>query len=191
MTRFSGTIDVGDVLVTREKGWPWSDLIRLGEAFAHTPALCNHVIIAHHMDEQGTFWGIEGRPGGVGWRDLSEPLGWPLTNANNAQPKTREQRLEIAVCCEALLGTPYDWAGIAEDTRNALTGFWGGHWAPQIAGEWSDGQTPAHVVCSSLADFAYEKVGLLNPGGTRRTRMTTPGDWDKFCIKQEWTGRTG
>jgi hypothetical protein len=182
MPRYSGMITPGDVLVTRESGWPWADLIRLGAAISGQPALCNHVIIAHHVDDHGVLWGIEGRPGGVGWRDLREPMGWPTTNANNQQTKTSGQRATVCAVIETVLGTPYDWAGIAEDTREALSRFW----SPQLTGEWSDHQTPGHVVCSSLADWAYEKAGLANPGGDKRTRFTTPGQWDRFMIKKEW-----
>lgn len=184
MTRYSGSLDIGDVIVTREKGWPWADLIRLGAWMQDTPAMINHVIIVHHVDDLGRLWGIEGRPGGVGWRELTGggPAMWPLTNANNDQPKTELQRYVAAKTCEAALGRPYDWAGIAEDVREAL-GRW---WAPQTTGEWSEGQTPAHVVCSSLADLAYEKAGLANPGGYKRTRFTTPGEWDRFMTRKEW-----
>jgi len=182
MTRYQGPILPGDVLVTREGGWPWANLIRLGEAFAGTPAVCNHVIVASHIDDNGTYWGIEGRPGGVGDRDLSGPLNWPLTNANNQQPKTPAQRIEIVAIMRQFLGRPYDWQGIAEDTREAL------HlaWTIPLASEWKDGQVPGHVVCSSVADYAYEKVGLSNPGGGKITRMTTPGNWDRFMMTKGW-----
>lgn len=180
MTRYVGEVRAGDVLVTREGNLFMSGAIRLGAALAHLPAFCNHVIIVHHQDSAGTWWGIEGRPGGVGWRDLTEPLKGTLTNANNWQTKTEEQRYLIAVAAEELLKleTPYDWQAIAEHTRKALS-LWK---ANVLAREWKDDERPAHVVCSSFADWAYETVGLANPGGNRQTRMTSPGHWDKFIL---------
>jgi len=182
MTRYQGEIKPGDVLVTREGGWPWANLIRLGEAFAGTPSMCNHVIVASHIDDNGTFWGIEGRPGGVGDRDLSGPLSWPLTNANNRQPKTDDQRARIVAAARLFLGRPYDWKAIAEDTREALHMAWG----IPMAKEWRDGEVPGHVVCSSFLDWVYTHEGLANPGGAKRTRMTTPGNWDRFIMNREW-----
>jgi hypothetical protein len=187
MARFSGSVDIGDVLVTREGPWWVSAAIRFGARLRNRPGHCNHVIVVHHRDEAGTLWGIEGRPGGVGWRDLSGPLSWPLTNANNHQPKTDEQRAQLADIMVEMLGRPYDWRGIAEDTRQAL----GRSWGIAIAREWKDGDVPGEVVCSSLADYAYERVGLQNPGGGKITRGTTPGDWDWFMIDgaKQWPGQ--
>lgn len=183
MSRYSKEtpIGIGDVLVTREGPWIVSALIRLGAWMTGRPAFCNHAIIVHHQDEQGTLWGLEGRPGGVGWRDLTGPLSWTLTNANNEQPKTEEQRYLIAVASEALLATPYDWNAIQDHVKEALR-----LWSPRGPVEWTDDEVPAHVVCSSFADWAYEKVGLKNPGGNAITRMTSPGDWDRFMMEKEW-----
>jgi hypothetical protein len=181
MPRYTGMIEVGDVLVTREGPWWASGAIRLGAWLTDRPSVCNHVIVAHHQDAQGVLWGIEGRPGGVGWRDLSEPLRWPLTNANTQQPKTNEQRLMIATAMEGLFATPYDWNAIKAHVREALR-----LWEPHGPVEWKDHEAPGHVVCSSLADWAYEEVGLPNPGGDLITRMTTPGDWDRFIMDKEW-----
>lgn len=179
-------IGIGDILVTREGPWYVSTAIRLGAAMLRLPAFVNHAIIVHHKDEAGTMWGIEGRPGGVGWRDLSGPLSWQLTNANNLQPKTDEQRYLIAVAAESLFATPYDWAAIAHDTREALTTALR-LWSPTGGiREWEEKETPAHVVCSSFADWAYERVELPNPGGNKMTRFTTPGHWDQFMMKQDW-----
>jgi hypothetical protein len=196
MTRYSVEhtgVGIGDVLVTREGPWIVSALIRLGAKLTGRPAFCNHVIIVHHRDARGTLWGLEGRPGGVGWRDLTEPLKGVLTNANNEQPKTEEQRYLIAVASESLLATPYDWMAIAEHTRVALS-FWErvkvfkslpGGLSFDAAKEFGE-ERPAHVVCSAYADWAYEQVGLKNPGGNAVTRMTSPGDWDKFIMERAW-----
>ncbi len=183
MTRYTGAVDIGDVLITREGPWWVSAAIRLGAWLRSRPSICNHVIVVHHVDAQGITWGIEGRPGGVGWRDLSGPLKWAATSANNAQPKSQAQRYQIADLMLKMLDTPYDWTGIASDGRDALHRAW----AIDIAPEWRDGQVPGQVVCSSLADYAYELAGLANPGGNRVTRATTPGDWDLFVQREEWT----
>lgn len=178
MTRYVGEVRPGDILVTREGNKLISGFIRLGAALTGFPAKCNHVIIVHHRDSAGTWWGIEGRPGGVGWRDLTEPIKGALTISNNWQIKTEEQRYLIAASAEELLRveTPYDWAAITEHTRMVLS-LWK---RAIIAQEWNEKERPAQVVCSSFADWAYEKVGLDNPGGSKVTRMTTPGQWDKF-----------
>lgn len=184
--RYSGTLRPGDVLVTREKAWPWADLILLGAKLTHRPAYCNHVIIVHHQDANDTWWGVEGRPGGVGDRDLSGggsgPAWWPLTNANNSQPITDEQRETVCDLAWQLRGRPYDWEGIAADVREAL-GF---AWALPKLPEFSTGQVPTHVVCSSFADWVYGKAGLPNPSGSKVIRMTTPGDWDRFIMTKGW-----
>jgi hypothetical protein len=103
-----------------------------------------------------------------------------MTNANNQQPKTETQRLLIATAMESMLNVAYDWGGILTDAQRAVHGFW------QSADEWSYGQKPSAVVCSSLADWAYEQVNMPNPGGQAKTRLTTPGDWDAFMLWEEW-----
>lgn len=180
MPRYTGTVGVGDVICTREGKWWISAGIRLGAVLMGLPAFVNHVIIVHHMDERGSWQGIEGRPGGVGWVDLKERLGSPLTNANVLQPKTDAQRYLIATAAEALVNVPYDWATIAEHTAVAL------RLRRQAVREWPEDEVPGHVVCSSYADWAYEKVGLSNPGGLSMTRMTTPAHWDRFITRKEW-----
>jgi hypothetical protein len=182
MTRYSGEVQPGDVLVTREGPWWVSGAIRLGAWMRGLPSVCNHVIVVHHQDVNGTWWGIEGRPGGVGWRDLSGPLSWPATNANNDQPKTTDQREQICDLLMTMLGRPYDWAGIGADAIHALE--WA--WKLPTLGEWSDTEVPGQLVCSSLADWAQERAGLASPGGGLMTRYTTPGDWDLFMTSRQW-----
>lgn len=175
-------IGIGDVLVTREGNKFISGFIRLGARIAGLPSYVNHAIIVHHTDDEGTTWGIEGKPGGVGWRDLTGPLSWTLTNANNGQPKTEDQRYLIATAAESLFATPYDWSAIRDHTRAALR-FWDKSAAFR---EWGESERPGHVVCSSFADWAYEQVGLANPGGYAQTRMTSPAHWDEFMMKEGW-----
>jgi hypothetical protein len=181
VTRYTGAVAVGDVLITREGPWWVSAAIRFGAWLAGTPAFCNHAIIVHHQNPDGTWIGIEGKPGGVDWRDLTGPLTWTLTNANNAQPKTEAQRYLIAKASESLLHAVYDWDAIVTDAQTAARWIW------HKAREWQPGEIPSAVVCSSFADWAYEQVGLANPGGPEVTRMTTPGDWDRFIQDEEWT----
>lgn len=174
----SAALGVGDVLCTRNpKGWP-ARLIRLGAALLDRPNTVNHVIVVHHRDKAGTWWGVEGRPGGVGWVDLTHALKGRYTLDNRLQPKTAVQRAAIADAAKGLLGTPYDWAGIALDGMEAIGAD--ALWASTL-----DGEAPAHVVCSTLADWAYDYVGLPSPGA-RFDRTVTPGDWAAFITEEAW-----
>lgn len=178
MSRFQGEVGIGDVIVTREGPAVISWFIRLGARLMGLPSQVNHVIIVHHKDPVTGRWiGIEGRPSGTGWCDVTARLSHPLTNANTAQPKTEEQRFLVAHAAESLINTGYDWAAIAEAAKWALRlRVW-------AAKEWpEDDAVPGAVICSSFADWAYERVGLDNPGGTHMTRFTTPGHWDKFMV---------
>lgn len=177
-------IGPGDVLCTREGPRPVSGAIRLGAWLLRLPAGWNHVIVVHHHDPAtGTWWGLEGRPGGVGWRDLSGVLASPFTIGNTAQPKTQTQRFLVATAAEKMLHSRYDWPAIASDARESarVNHF---HTLP----EWLDGETPAEVVCSSYADVLYEHpmVRLANPGGLAVTRSTQPAHWARFILDKEW-----
>jgi hypothetical protein len=183
--RLDGTVsinaDVGNVLVTRSGGWAGL-MIRLGAAFRDKPNLGNHVAIYHHTDhtDDGDVpWGIEGKPGGVGWVDLRGYLASKWTVANDAQPMTDAQRATIAGTCEAALGTPYDWRAIAADAFDALR-------IPQLfADNWHGRGAPGHVVCSSLAAWVYDEVGLAHPTPDAE-RYCKPADWSAFIITEGW-----
>lgn len=172
-------LGIGDVLCTRSTGWAvfW---IRLGAALLDRPNTVNHVIVVHHWDSAGTLWGIEGRPGGVGYVDVKRHLASPYTLTNKDQPKDEGQRFVIAKAAEGLLGTPYDWRGIVEDGMRAIGAqeLWRDNWG-------KNNVPPAHVVCSSFADWLYDHVGLLSPG-RQFDRNVTPGDWAKFIVEKEW-----
>lgn len=171
-------IEVGDVICTRNpKGWP-AFLIRMGACLRDRPNITNHIIIAHHIDRAGTFWGIEGRADGVGYVNLENAIKAPYTISNHEQPKTPKQRVTIAKTAEGLIGTPYDWAGIIQDGMEAIGAqdLWRTKW---------DGQVPAQVVCSSLADWVYDFVGLPSPG-IKFDRNVTPGHWAQFIIERQW-----
>jgi hypothetical protein len=166
----------GTVLCTRSKGaagW-W---IRFGAALRGKPNLSNHVAVAHHTDASGTLWVIEGRPGGVGWRDATAYLAdkWTITNA--AQPVTDPQRATIATQMEALLGTAYDWESIAADALSDLgmtLPGWDARWNGQVAGQ---------VVCSSAAAYAYGKAHVPHPSGNRGCQ---PSDWTQWILTRGW-----
>lgn len=164
----------GDLLLVRTGGLA-GRLIRLGAALRDQVNLDNHVAVVHHVDQSGTVWAVEGRPGGVGWVDASHYLNsrWGLNNAR--QDKTDEQREAIAKVVVGMLGTPYDWEGIVADAMTAIDAqaLWGQDWHGQGA--------PGHVVCSSLAAYAYDKVGLAWPR-EHSVRMTTPADWEDFVL---------
>lgn len=170
-------IGIGDVLAVNT-GTVWSPFIELGEELLGQAHQVDHVIIAHHRDKRSTWWGIEGRPGGVGWRALDYYLNNRHSehdNSNAWQTRTDEQRAMIARSAESLLGVGYDWAGgIIADTFGALK-------ARELAGladewwGWRAGERPGHVVCSSLASWVYGTLELPHPEVPGET--TTPGNW--------------
>jgi hypothetical protein len=176
-----GVIEPGDVVLTRSKGWVgW--IIRFGAALLDRPNIRNHVIVVHHRDDAGTLWGIEGRPGGVGWVDMTAVMRSRLTSTNAAQPKDLRARATIASAVEAAIERPYDWGAIAQAAAESLRidRLWR---SPEFR---EDGLVPAGVICSALADWAYERAGLASPGGAGRTRYTTPADWDLFIQSRGW-----
>jgi hypothetical protein len=166
----------GDLVCTRNAtGWP-ARLIRLGAALQDKPNTVNHVVVVDHVDAAGTLWGVEGRPGGVGEVDMRKYAG-PWSVSNVAQPKTEVQREAVCAAVRGMLGRPYDWVGIALDAAEAIGAqdLWKSKaWGPE---------PPAHVVCSALADWAYEAVGLASP---RPDRTCTPGDWLAFVTERGW-----
>lgn len=169
----------GTVLAVRTSGRPawW---IRLGAALHDRPNLSNHIAVVHHKDAKGTLWGIEGRPGGVGWADCSAYLSSPWTVTNADQPMTPGQRDAVCDTMEGLLGTAYDWSAIIADGMADL-GMTVPGWDPS----WH-GTVPAHVVCSSSAAYAYAKAGARCPAGDR---LVQPGDWDSFIISRAWEAK--
>jgi hypothetical protein len=170
-------IEPGDLIVTRGNGWG-SFLIRLGAALRDRPNLINHVAIVHHTDAKGVTWCIEGRPGGVGWRQASDYLKSPYTISNAAQPKTLAQRKDVCAGAVAMLGTPYDWEAIAQDAAGAfgLDDVWQLKFGKA-------GSVPGHVVCSSLAAYLYASCELQHPAGDREV---TPADWLALWIERGW-----
>jgi len=174
----------GDVVLVRTGGRSWRTrlagwAIRLGAGLADQPNAWNHVIIAWKVDPAGVLWGIEGRPGGVGEVDLRPWLAdrWTISNAD--QPKTDEQRQQICDGAMGLLGVPYDWAAIAVDAARAIDPLW----RRDDGRPWPAGEAPGRLVCSSLADWLAERVGLAAPAPDR---WCTPADWAQFILRRQW-----
>lgn len=180
----------GCVLVVTGSSWT-SKLIEIG-AIIRGRVAASHVAVFHHVDNTGRRWGIEGRPGGVGWVDLGAYLDDRRTITNAAQPLTGAMRKTITDTMVKLLGTPYDWlGGIAAD-------------AADIQGlpvDWAEndpatGTLPGHVVCSSSAAYAYdvalapnpgrEQAGGISAGGPGLWERVTPGDWASFITTNGW-----
>lgn len=168
-------VEPGDVLITRSKKSAFARLIRLG-----TDSAWNHVAVAHHTDAAGVAWGIEGRPGGVGWVDLRSYLDDGFTLTNVRLTKTPEQRSAVCTGAVALLGTPYDWAGILGDSFECLAPRLDALWRRR----WAGSAAPGHVVCSSLADWLYASAGLPSPG---LERETSPADWAALILAKGWS----
>lgn len=162
----------GTVIAVRTGGFA-AEMIRLGAALAGKPDISNHIAVVHHTDAAGTTWVIEGRPGGVGWRQAGDYLSsrWSLDNRD--QPLTDAQRLLIAKGAVAMLGTAYDWDAIADDGLSDL------HlWHPQA------GVVHGETVCSAFAAFLYDQAKALRPKGAER--LVQPGDWDTWILTRGW-----
>lgn len=173
-------LEPGDLLLidTHRRASPWIDLAAL---LTGTPSLTDHVAIVHHTDGSGTLWVIEGRPGGVGWQDARAYLRSRHLLNNARQHKKTSQRQYIADLAYGLLGTPYDWSAIVHDAMEALgvRDLW--------AQDWRGLGPPGHVICSSLAAYAYQHVALEIPS-RESPRFTTPADWARFVRAHGFEG---
>lgn len=173
----------GTVLAVRTENI-FGEAIRFGSALVDRPNVENHIAVVHHVNPDKTIWGIEGRPGGVGWVDCSRYLNAVYTLSNRNQPMTTQQRQAICGTMESVLGMAYDWPAIYQDALIDL------HLPNLWAEKWNN-ETPCHVVCSSLAAWAYNKNGLANPSEAGRTytvdmRHVQPGDWTKFILANHY-----
>lgn len=166
----------GDVLAVRTDGTP-AELIRVGEELAGKPGLDNHIAVMHHWAGD-VPWGLEGKPGGVGWVDLRAYIASPWTLDNCAQPgRTDLMRALVTTYAEKMIGTAYDWQAIADDTLRAFR-------MPDLFGKTIDGTVPGHVVCSSYAAFLYERAGWGCPQVPDRD--CEPADWTSFIMTHGW-----
>jgi len=179
----------GDVLVLRtpdQAGWwirrralmlkhPWQPWRWLGDK----ATLVNHVALFTHVDSEGFPRGLEGRPGGFGWVNLTAYLADAGTISNADQPKTGEQRDKVVRLATASISIPYDWKAIIAMAAGAAG-------LPFRLQEWPEDGVPSQMVCSSAADYFYEAAGLPNPGGYAKTRGTDPADWAEFVVGKLW-----
>jgi len=173
----------GDVLAVRTPDLG-GRFIRFGAAVKELvtgsaePNLDNHIAVVHHTDTHGTTWVLEGKPGGVGWRDATSYLASPWTVINQRQVKSGAQRKAICATMLAMVGTPYDWGAIVADAGEAfgLKGIWS---------EKTGTGVPGHVVCSSLAAYAYDLHGVPapEPGDYKHV---TPADWVAFITEHRY-----
>lgn len=171
----------GDVIVTatKDKGGWW---IRSRSWITRSPNLHNHVALFTGFDSTGRLRGLEGRPSGFGWANLDRYLTHPNTIANHHQPgRSDAERQRLVDAAAAMVGRPYDWAGIIAFAATTAG-------LPFLASEWPHDGVPSHVVCSSAIDYLYEAVGWDNPGGYRRTRGTDPDDWTAWMQQREKAG---
>lgn len=172
MIALQSVLKPGDVLAVHGDGWA-AEAIRLGQALGDKPNIDNHIAVMHHWAGD-VPWGLEGKPGGVGWTDLRgyTASGWTLNNC--AQPgRTDAVRAQVAADAEKMLGTAYDWQAIADDTLRAFR-------MPDLFGKTIDGTVPGHVVCSSFAAFLYERAGWAHP--VVPDRDCEPADWVSFIM---------
>lgn len=170
----------GDVIAVRTGGFA-ARMIRFGAALRGWPNLDNHIVGVHHVDSANTMWGIEGRPGGVGWVDVQRYFTGPYGDyavSNVLQPKSPEQREKLCAIMEQLLKVGYDWDAIAQDAIEDL----------HIPLLWHSNlslTSPAHVVCSSLYAWAYRTAGLAYPIQVN-VRNIQPASWTQFILEEGW-----
>lgn len=170
-------LGIADILAVRNTGTA-ALLIRLGAALEDKPNISNHVIVVHHQDANGRWWGLQGQPGGVGWCQLDTIAASPLVIDNIGQPgRDDAARARVAQRAEAMLGTPYDWVAITDDAVRAFAprakDIWDKPWSGTLA--------PGHVVCSSYAAWLYKQEGWAYPDAVNM-REIEPADWDEFCL---------
>lgn len=159
-----------------------SEMIRFGSALLDEPNLINHIAVLDHQDKHGTWWALEGRPGGVGWRDATAYLSAAYTVSNQHQPIDDHLCASICFWMQDLINTQYDWDAIVGDGLRDLH-------LPVIPDPWAEktgyGEVPGHVVCSSAATFAYIKAGVAHPEYADMAHIE-PSDWLRFIITNKY-----
>jgi hypothetical protein len=158
-------------------------MIRLGSALLDEPNEDNHIAMLIRQDAHKTWWALEGRPGGVGWRDATQYLAAGTTISNQNQPMSINQQIAAVQWMDKLINTSYDWDAIVGD------GFRDLH-LPVPPDPWAlkttNGVVHGDAVCSSSAIFAYVKAILAVPPYTDQAH-TEPSDWVKFWLANKWT----
>jgi hypothetical protein len=171
-------VQPGDVLAVHTASFT-SGAIRLGAALIDEETAANHIAVLDHQDAKGTWWCIEGRPGGVGWRDATGYLGSVFTITNRNQPKTPVQRTAITLAMRSLLGVGYDWEAIFQDGVRDLhiPDPWAEKWKGEVAG---------HVVCSSAATIGYYRAAPLEYPKNVAQPLVQPADWVQFIVENQF-----
>jgi len=171
----------GIVLAVRSDGFA-GKMIRFGSALLDEDNVANHIAVLDHQDAKGTWWALEGRPGGVGWRDATAYLSSPFTISNCHQAMTVEQQFTVCDVMRKLINTQYDWNAIVGDGLRDLH-------LPVIPDPWAEktsyGEVSGHVVCSSAAVFAYIRSSLAHPEQTDAAHIE-PSDWVDFIIQNHY-----
>ena len=167
----------GDVWSVNTGNSTAAKLIRFGEWLHRAPSMANHVVGVHHSIRTG-WSGIAGKPGGVGWEDLTRYTKNKNTVSNQDQPKTPEQRQAICDSGVHMLGVSYDNDAILADAMIDLG-------LTALYSDWKGQGWPAHVVCSSLWAYIYGKVGLAHPA-VGHERFCQPSDWTRFSLTKAW-----
>ena len=195
----TGPVAIGDVWAVHTAGIP-AKLIDIGDVIEGKPTPANHVVVAHHQDARGRWWGVEGRPGGVAWCEMAGYTTGPaarLAASNYQQPRTAVQRAAVAKAAEGLLHVGYDWVGGIipdgfddvglKDLAGLIDKWWGWGSEPDDGGTTTLAPAPGHVVCSSLAAWVYDHLGLPAPAGD--AELVQPADWWDWNTEEGWLTR--
>jgi hypothetical protein len=170
-------VDVGDALCVRTSGF-FSWLIRCGAWLQRKPSSVDHVAIVSRVDPDGTVWVVEAwSTTGVREHNAADYLASPYTVTNAKQPKTPQQRGQIATMAESLLHRGYDWLGIVGDAAQVF------RLPDPFVRQWSASEPPKRFVCSSLAAWVYQAAGLVCP---TEQRFTSPADWVSCIDEHGW-----
>lgn len=186
----------GTILAVRTSGFA-AAWIRIGAALRGLPNLDNHIVVVDHVDKKGIVWGLEGRPGGVGWvncADYFTGVNGKYAVTNWRQPLSSKQRAGIVETCRNMIATGYDWGEIIADGATDLH-------LPDLAElfanteDWSK-RTPGHIVCSTFGAYAYYRnmasgpwdrpVVGLHGGVLQRLPLIQPGDWTGWMIGHDF-----
>jgi hypothetical protein len=155
-------------------------LIAIGAALRGLPSDDQHVAVMSHYDAKLIPWGIEGRPGGVGWVDMRKYIHSPYSCSNHDQPIDDATRARLAVRMKTVLGAAYDWQGIAMDAAQSVD--------PNVKfadEQWKTYGREGHYVCSSYAAWLYAAENVPHPGA-HHERLCTPADWRKWNLEDGW-----
>jgi hypothetical protein len=177
-------VQPGDIIIIKQGGRLARAAIWLQNTLKHNTAkysLYGHVIVATGKDPEGRLWGIEARPGGIGYRRL-EPLNSTYGMVNTGQPVTAEARTALVAAIIALLGKPYDYEAYLLFVLKAV-GI-----DPTWTYEFDGKDVPPHFICSAVAAYIYRDAGLGYPK-VDGVRLCTPADWAEFIDTKGWVSR--